>query len=347
MSWGEWWFRPRWPRMTRNTQIDEIGKRIRKGNIMKLVSIKCPSCNAPLEVNEELKTCTCNYCGMQIFVDDEINRSKIIDGEALGRELERGRLREQDEGADSSLVDNIRGLIRVLCDLPECRENVVNVKSMLSYNQKKNIFYSSGVVKYSPFALGVLAVIWGISHMVKNQFSFSGVVAMILMATSLTVVGLISIEYKRFTFSKKEADCAEDMRNLLSAIHNIEKEVDRYDSSIIPNKYRTRDALTFFVEAFEDKRALNLTQAINLYEDVCYKNEKLRMQKAQLDAQKEQIRLQREQLQVSRTGVYNQEEQIRLAQESNDLQRKRKKDVFWGNLGASVVKGIIKNFFDI
>lgn len=41
---------------------------------MKLIKLQCPSCGANLEVNGELKSFTCNFCGTVTLFDDEIIR---------------------------------------------------------------------------------------------------------------------------------------------------------------------------------------------------------------------------------------------------------------------------------
>ena len=38
---------------------------------MKMRALKCPECNANLEIEDNLEFCFCKYCGCQIFVDDE------------------------------------------------------------------------------------------------------------------------------------------------------------------------------------------------------------------------------------------------------------------------------------
>jgi len=58
---------------------------------MKLISLKCPTCNANLEINSELENVTCNYCGSKIIIEDE----KAVKGEriikTIGKEL--GKIR--------------------------------------------------------------------------------------------------------------------------------------------------------------------------------------------------------------------------------------------------------------
>ena len=45
---------------------------------MKLIKLTCPNCNSILEVNEEMKQFTCNYCGTTTLLDDEIIKIKHI-----------------------------------------------------------------------------------------------------------------------------------------------------------------------------------------------------------------------------------------------------------------------------
>lgn len=46
---------------------------------MKLISLKCPSCGAKLEVNGDLDEYTCNYCGVTTLLDDEIITVKHVE----------------------------------------------------------------------------------------------------------------------------------------------------------------------------------------------------------------------------------------------------------------------------
>jgi len=45
---------------------------------MKLLKLMCPNCNSILEVNEEMKQFTCNYCGTTSLLDDEIIKVKNV-----------------------------------------------------------------------------------------------------------------------------------------------------------------------------------------------------------------------------------------------------------------------------
>lgn len=43
---------------------------------MNLIQLKCPNCNADLEIEDELDTCFCKYCGTKIRMP-ETNRAMI------------------------------------------------------------------------------------------------------------------------------------------------------------------------------------------------------------------------------------------------------------------------------
>lgn len=48
-----------------------------KGEMMKVYTLKCSSCNANIEFDEGMTSCYCKYCGCKNFIDDEIERIEI------------------------------------------------------------------------------------------------------------------------------------------------------------------------------------------------------------------------------------------------------------------------------
>lgn len=61
--------------------------------MVKLISLKCPKCNANLSIEENRKRCFCSYCGTQIIIDDgsvehtyrKIDEARIKEAEANER----------------------------------------------------------------------------------------------------------------------------------------------------------------------------------------------------------------------------------------------------------------------
>lgn len=75
---------------------------------MKLVDMKCPNCGAKLQVNSELKKATCNYCGQDFAIDDEVQHLQYDNVEQAGYEFEKGRQRakaEQQAAMNAQSVD--------------------------------------------------------------------------------------------------------------------------------------------------------------------------------------------------------------------------------------------------
>lgn len=47
-------------------------------NEVKLIEVKCPNCNASLNVDENKKNVSCDYCGTNFVLDDNVVRVKHI-----------------------------------------------------------------------------------------------------------------------------------------------------------------------------------------------------------------------------------------------------------------------------
>ena len=69
---------------------------------MKLITLNCPKCGSRLDVNEDLKSFTCNYCGTTTLIDDEIKRFKYENMEQSGYEFELGRIKAQENQKNKS-----------------------------------------------------------------------------------------------------------------------------------------------------------------------------------------------------------------------------------------------------
>ena len=72
---------------------------------MKIVDVSCPACGSKLEITDTQDFVTCEYCGKQFFVDDEVKRSETRidhhysaeDAENAGYQFEKGRMRARQE----------------------------------------------------------------------------------------------------------------------------------------------------------------------------------------------------------------------------------------------------------
>lgn len=64
---------------------------------MKLIELKCPNCASTIRVNSDEKEVSCDYCGTEFLIDDEIRRIQYENAEQAGYEFEKGRQRAQAE----------------------------------------------------------------------------------------------------------------------------------------------------------------------------------------------------------------------------------------------------------
>ena len=64
---------------------------------MKIVKMVCPNCGATLQIDADKKNLTCNYCGNNLFIDDEVQHIQYDNAEEAGYQFEKGRQRAQSE----------------------------------------------------------------------------------------------------------------------------------------------------------------------------------------------------------------------------------------------------------
>lgn len=92
---------------------------------MKLRALKCPECNAKLEIEDDLKVCFCKYCGCQIALDAEkqeytINKNININKTVHKRYTNDADVIRAKNEASKENRDFAQGLISlgILCLIP-------------------------------------------------------------------------------------------------------------------------------------------------------------------------------------------------------------------------------------
>ena len=64
---------------------------------MRIVDTACTKCGANLHIDADRKTASCEYCGAQLLIDDEVQHLQIDNAESAGYAFEKGRQRAQNE----------------------------------------------------------------------------------------------------------------------------------------------------------------------------------------------------------------------------------------------------------
>ena len=95
---------------------------------MKLVKLKCPQCNANLEVNNDLTMAVCNYCGCSFY----------IDGEQVKQSQEAIRKKKARENASHCLTQIISVLPQLqLLHSRKCTAEMAYMNAKAKYTKAK------------------------------------------------------------------------------------------------------------------------------------------------------------------------------------------------------------------
>ena len=271
---------------------------------MKLVSMNCPHCNGPLKVNTSLARASCNYCGFQFVIDDEVKKVKISeeDYEPIGKAVNDARMESDRKEAALALekVAKIRDSYRKTSELQGrgqfLRSRLYNderrIASIESWMRFWNFLPNSLSLFIFPVGIFILFLIMGIA----SWFAAGGMIA----------AGLIIAFVSYFVFRWMRNKQSVDYGNLIAEANSIKADIAKTDAdlqtvrndadfSFVPQKYHNPAALDFIYQALYDKRANDLSQAINLYEENVYRTNMQRMQDEQIRLQKQQLEEMRQQ----------------------------------------------------
>lgn len=271
---------------------------------MKLVSMNCPHCNGPLKVNTSLARASCNYCGFQFVIDDEVKKVKISeeDYEPIGKAVNDARMESDRKEAALALekVAKIRDSYRKTSEL-QGRGQFLRARL---YDDERRIASIENCMKFwnfLPYSLSLFIIPVGIFILfiiigIASWFAAGGIIA----------AGLVIAVISFFVFSWMRNKQNNDYGPLVREANSIKADIAQTDAqlqavrndadfSFVPPKYHNPAALDFLYQVLYDKRANNLSQAINLYEENVYRTNMQRMQDEQIRLQKQQLEEMRQQ----------------------------------------------------
>lgn len=112
-------------------------------------------------------------------------------------------------------------------------------------------------------------------------------------------------------------------------------EIIMYEN-VIPNDYRTMDALNFFIQSLEKRRADTEKELFNLYEDYLSKQQMIELQNQQLATQIQQLEKQNEQLAATQQSNALNQEQLNKLRELQRNQKKLSSQQRYGNVVSTI-----------
>ena len=256
---------------------------------MKLLSLKCPNCAAPLEVNASLRSAACNFCGHSFIVDDEAARIRVEveDPRRVGYEFERGRMDAQDGGADPELARKLKELVGPLSRLADLEPRLGELAgtaaglrgeldAMRSPAGKKKVWLAPAIIAGGAAVLAF-----------TRRAGMAGAMSLLPLA-ALLFLALSIVRRARIARLGRKLDAVEKERAGTAAeVGSIHA---RHDVGLVPEDYRTVKAVRFMAAALSNRRALTIQQAVNLYEEEEHKARMEALMKEQTELQRRHMR---------------------------------------------------------
>lgn len=255
---------------------------------MKLIPLECPKCGAQLQVNPALTHTICNYCGHHFIIDDEAKKVdvRIQNAQQAGYDFERGRIRAQSAGPNSQLAQEVKELIEPLSQLHETTMQTVTLKKQIEDAKKSQ--------KNLKIALYIAPAGWSLLCFMS---AFSSDNPLSTLGYGLLLSGIIALVLFLMMYGSKATfeTSSKKYNEAIKKIAALKTALKKYDVDLIPPDYRYRQALNFIYTALVNQRAMNIQQAVNLYEDELRNNRIEDLQKQQLEELKK----------IKATGKYN------------------------------------------
>lgn len=235
---------------------------------MKLITLSCPNCNAQLQINSDLNQAVCNFCGYHFLIDDERQKVdlNIVNPEQLGRAIEYGR--RSVRGGNVELAKEIESLIEPLATVKELAPQANRLEKLVSIGRKRTEEYEKPFMKNLHFIAPPVAFLVLFVFGIASGADVSGSLFFALFMGIIAFIALLVIKNNTFSAYKTNTARLEKATEELNKANAFLKDKDL---SIIPPDYRNREAMIFIHEALMNQRAMNVQEAINLYEDHKYK----------------------------------------------------------------------------
>ncbi len=253
---------------------------------MRLVTLECPKCGAQLKVNGALTYGTCNYCGYQFLIDDEVKHITIDNPRQVGYEFERGKY-EQRLDESRNLAKKVGDLIQPLSDLDSFKNesNVLNIQ--LQELKKKERMFGTAMFSALPCIIAAVIVFNAVLLATQENFLITLMIGSWFAGLGFLVTKMLSDRGKTQTGNelKKKAERYDFINGQIQFIENT------YDFELIPQNYRHEETMRYICQALSNQRAMNIQEAINLYEDEQYKLKMEALHKEQIAVQKQQLEM--------------------------------------------------------
>lgn len=260
---------------------------------MKLVDLNCPGCGAAIKVNQELSRGICNFCGREFLIDDEVQKMEIVNGRQLGFQQEQGRLEAVEKNREALLTD-LQEALQVQKDHDDLSSMVPKKKR--AYEQKMK---SNGTEIAIVISALVADVILG--AILSECLPIDGIALLQLYVCVILIIpiGLLAVAFIKNERKMKEQTCTRLEREIEELELKWKETEEKYEEkiAIIPKDYRNISAIDSFYKFVSNRRADDLKQAVNLYEEELHRQRVEETQAAILREAQKQTEVQRREAQ--------------------------------------------------
>ena len=227
---------------------------------MELMKMKCPNCQADLELNPALKEAFCAYCGTKILI------SGMQSANQLGQPV-----------ADAHLVEMLNAVAPILsrnealcATLNQKNETLKNTQKSLAriklpfINNEKVDFFNAGLE-----TTYLIVFICGIALAAGTLFiPYVWILSLLLFIPAAVAMGFIHRgTHNKKIYEKTIAQTQQEIYSIQAELKNNNDTLAKYNIDVIPPKYRVGSIIKFFIDVLSNQRATNMQQAINLYEE--------------------------------------------------------------------------------
>lgn len=224
-------------------------------------NITCPECGLSFTYEGTEKICFCSNCGTKILFVDDTNDDSY---EEASESFRKGRKKASSKKPDER-VEAINEIVSVSVDLEKIikhQKSIDKNRSELADLVEKYDRCSSKFIRISAIIVPVVILVFFIIFAVSEQdiiIFWSG----LALSVMVLIIHEVNLIYKRIQLPKEIDKLQKRNEKLHKKIGELTEEIDE---SFIPEKYRTSAALDYLYDKLNEKKALDLEQAIQLYE---------------------------------------------------------------------------------
>lgn len=221
---------------------------------MRMTEIKCPNCDANLQIDSSLKYAFCQYCGTKVAMEATETYNQYEQPVA-------SRLVIETLGMLAEEIPNREALTKRYSIVHKQIEFLQkNLKRLEKYEYKTG--YLIGLIVSCIF----VAVLFVAIGNIENPPS----ILSLLMLLSMASTGVFAYIYSQCSTKKNSAirlekDLKEE-EQLKMAIDRVNAAIDHADEELLPPMYRDTASIIFIYNALVNQRATTVKEAINLYE---------------------------------------------------------------------------------